>query len=263
MKTLLRCFAFLSALCTSTVFAEDWQSVLAQADGQTVYFHAWGGSPEINRYFQWTSKELKSRYNITLVHVKVSDITESTTRLLAEKAAGKNSGGSVDMIWINGENFKSMKDNQMLAPAFVDGLPSMQYANTALPIETDFSEPTEGLEAPFGLGQLVFIYDQASLQQPPKSFAEMLNYAKANPNRLTYPRPPEFHGTSFLKALLIELSGNHPDLAKPVQAAQFEQITAPFGNIWMPFIKWLGAAVSSSPLAAQRCCNYLMMSKLI
>ncbi|CAH0535165.1 Protein YnjB [Vibrio stylophorae] len=242
MKTLLRCFAFLSALCTSTVFAEDWQSVLAQADGQTVYFHAWGGSPEINRYFQWTSKELKSRYNITLVHVKVSDITESTTRLLAEKAAGKNSGGSVDMIWINGENFKSMKDNQMLAPAFVDGLPSMQYANTALPIETDFSEPTEGLEAPFGLGQLVFIYDQASLQQPPKSFAEMLNYAKANPNRLTYPRPPEFHGTSFLKALLIELSGNHPDLAKPVQAAQFEQITAPLWQYLDAFhqVAWRG-----------------------
>ncbi len=60
-----------------------------QADGQTVYFHAWGGSQEINRYIQWAGKELKSRYNVTLNHVKVTDISETTTRLIAEKPQAK------------------------------------------------------------------------------------------------------------------------------------------------------------------------------
>ncbi|EJR0959253.1 TPA: ABC transporter substrate-binding protein [Vibrio parahaemolyticus] len=232
MKKLLSTIGILATTFATSSFADssaasEWQKIEQQADGQTVYFHAWGGSQEINRYIQWAGKELKSRYNVTLNHVKVTDISETTTRLIAEKAAGKNSGGSVDMVWINGENFKSMKDNHLLFGPFVEGLPSWQYVDKSLPIDVDFSEPTEGLEAPWGVGQLVFIHDEQTLHNPPRSFAEMLSYAKAFPNRLTYPRPPEFHGTSFIKALLIELTNNDPALQKPVTGETFEQITQP------------------------------------
>lgn len=231
MKKLLSTIGILATTFATSSFAsstaEEWQKIEQQADGQTVYFHAWGGSQEINRYIQWAGKELKSRYNVTLNHVKVTDISETTTRLIAEKAAGKNSGGSVDMVWINGENFKSMKDNQLLFGPFVDGLPSWQYVDKTLPVDVDFSEPTDGLEAPWGVGQLVFIYDEETLNNPPSSYAEMLNYAKAFPNRLTYPRPPEFHGTSFIKSLLIELSNNDPVLQKPVTDEAFKTVTQP------------------------------------
>ncbi|KIP71668.1 ABC transporter substrate-binding protein [Vibrio jasicida] len=231
MKKLLSTIGILTATFATSSYAssntEEWQKIEQQADGQTVYFHAWGGSQEINRYIQWAGKELKSRYNVTLNHVKVTDISETTTRLIAEKAAGKNSGGSVDMVWINGENFKSMKDNQLLFGPFVDGLPSWQYVDKTLPVDVDFSEPTDGLEAPWGVGQLVFIYDEETLNNPPSSYAEMLSYAKAFPNRLTYPRPPEFHGTSFIKSLLIELSNNDPALQKPVTDEAFKTVTQP------------------------------------
>ncbi|MGR5058011.1 ABC transporter substrate-binding protein [Vibrio rotiferianus] len=231
MKKLLSTIGILATTFATSSFAaahsEEWQKIEQQADGQTVYFHAWGGSQEINRYIQWVGKELKSRYNVTLNHVKVTDISETTTRLIAEKAAGKNSGGSVDMVWINGENFKSMKDNQLLFGPFVDGLPSWQYVDKTLPVDIDFSEPTDGLEAPWGVGQLVFIYDEKTLNNPPSSYAEMLSYAKAFPNRLTYPRPPEFHGTSFIKSLLIELSNNDPALQKPVTDESFKTVTQP------------------------------------
>lgn len=231
MKKLLSTIGILATTFATSSFAaahsEEWQKIEQQADGQTVYFHAWGGSQEINRYIQWAGKELKSRYNVTLNHVKVTDISETTTRLIAEKAAGKNSGGSVDMVWINGENFKSMKDNQLLFGPFVDGLPSWQYVDKTLPVDIDFSEPTDGLEAPWGVGQLVFIYDEKTLNNPPSSYAEMLSYAKAFPNRLTYPRPPEFHGTSFIKSLLIELSHNDAALQKPVTGESFKTVTQP------------------------------------
>ncbi|WP_045419810.1 ABC transporter substrate-binding protein [Vibrio jasicida] len=231
MKKLLSTIGILTATFATSSYAssntEEWQKIEQQADGQTVYFHAWGGSQEINRYIQWAGKELKSRYNVTLNHVKVTDISETTTRLIAEKAAGKNNGGSVDMVWINGENFKSMKDNQLLFGPFVDGLPSWQYVDKTLPVDVDFSEPTDGLEAPWGVGQLVFIYDEETLNNPPSSYAEMLSYAKAFPNRLTYPRPPEFHGTSFIKSLLIELSNNDPALQKPVTDEAFKTVTQP------------------------------------
>ncbi|NVD06422.1 ABC transporter substrate-binding protein [Vibrio sp. JPW-9-11-11] len=234
---------FSSILISISSFAADtWQQTLEQAKGQTVYFHAWGGSQEINRYLQWANGQLQSRYGVTLQHVKVTDIAETTTRLIAEKAAGKNSGGSVDMVWINGENFKSMKDNQLLFGPFTTRLPNWQYVDKTLPIDVDFSEPTEGLEAPWGVGQLVFIHDKLKLNNPPNSFSEMLSYAKAFPNRLSYPRPPEFHGTSFLKALLIELTDNDASLMQPVDDNSFAIITQPLWQYLDEFHKvaWRG-----------------------
>ncbi|HAS6051936.1 ABC transporter substrate-binding protein [Vibrio vulnificus] len=217
------------ALLSASVFATtpSWQQIEEKAQGQTVFFHAWGGSQEINDYLRWAGGELKTRYGVTLKHVKVTDIAETTTRLIAEKAAGKNQGGSVDMVWINGENFKSMKNNDLLYGPFVEQLPSWQYVNKTLPVDSDFSEPTLGLEAPWGVGQLVFIHDEKILNNPPSSFSEMLSYAKAYPNRVSYPRPPQFHGTSFLKAVLIELTDNDPALAKPVNEQEFQLITKP------------------------------------
>jgi ABC-type uncharacterized transport system YnjBCD substrate-binding protein len=51
--------------------------------------------------------------------VKLDDTANAVAKVLAEKAAGKNEGGSVDLIWINGENFASMKRQE---PADVAGL---------------------------------------------------------------------------------------------------------------------------------------------
>ena len=238
---LITCSLSLSAYAESTVNI-DWKTIENQAKGQTVYFHAWGGSQEINRYLQWAGKQLNQRFGVQLKHVKISDTSETTSRLIAEKAAGKDQGGSVDMVWINGENFKSMKDNSLLYGPFTTALPNWKYVDKTLPIDVDFSEPTEGLEAPWGVGQLVFIHDEEKLQNPPSSFSEMLSYSKAFPNRLTYPRPPEFHGTSMLKALLIELSNNNSALAEPVNEASFQTITAPLWSYLDEFHKsaWRG-----------------------
>lgn len=225
MKKLLTLFS--ACVLSLSASAQSWQDINDKARGQTVYFHAWGGSQEINQYIRWAGEQLKTQYGVELKQVKITDTAETVTRLIAEKAAGKESDGSVDLMWINGENFKSMKNNDLLYGPFVDTLPNWQYVNASLPIDSDFSEPTEGLEAPWGVGQLVFIYDHQKLNNPPQSFAELLSYAKAFPNRITYPRPPEFHGTSFLKALLIELTNNDAALSKPVDAQSFALITAP------------------------------------
>lgn len=225
MKKLLTLFS--ACVLSLSASAQSWQDISDKARGQTVYFHAWGGSQEINQYIRWAGEQLKTQYGVELKQVKITDTAETVTRLIAEKAAGKENGGSVDLMWINGENFKSMKNNDLLYGPFVETLPNWQYINASLPIDSDFSEPTDGLEAPWGVGQLVFIYDHQKLNNPPQSFAELLSYAKAFPNRITYPRPPEFHGTSFLKALLIELTNNDAALSKPVDAQSFALITAP------------------------------------
>lgn len=204
-----------------------WQKTKQQAQGQTVYFYAWGGNQSVNNYLRWAAKELKASDGIKLVHVKVADTAEINARLLAEKTAQKNEQGSIDLIWINGENFKSLKQNSLLFGPFVSSLPNWSIVDKRLPVTVDFTEPTDGLEAPWGLAQLVFIYDPKSPTNPPKSAQDLLQYAKAHPGRVTYPQPPEFHGTSFLKMLLLELTDHPKQLQQPVQEADFQNFTKP------------------------------------
>ncbi|MGB5444217.1 MAG: ABC transporter substrate-binding protein [Psychromonas sp.] len=227
MKKLI---ALIGILLTATFCQAEnlnWNEIEKKAQGQKVFFYAWGGNQDINNYLRWADQRLQAQYGVTLIHVKVTDIAEAITRLVAEKTAHKNTNGSIDMVWINGENFKSMKRFNLLTEPFVTELPNWQYVDKTLPIDSDFAEPTEGLEAPWGVGQLVFLYDTEKLRNPPGSHREILSYAKNNPNKITYPRPPSFHGTSFLKSALIELSGNPKALYLPVDNNTFQQLTAP------------------------------------
>ncbi|MCE0494781.1 ABC transporter substrate-binding protein [Vibrio salinus] len=230
-----RLFTGLLVLLVSTLTnaqnLTDWDTILKEARGQTVYFNAWGGSQEINDYLRWADQQLQNRYGVQLKHVKVTDIAETTQRLLAEKTAGKNQDGSVDLVWINGENFQSMKKNHLLYGPIVDRLPNWKLVDKTLPVFEDFTEPTEGFEAPWGVGQLVFIHDTQTLSNPPRSFSDLLSLANAFPGKITYPQPPEFHGSSFLKAALLELTPEPGELYKPIdiqsEKNRFNRVTAP------------------------------------
>ena len=69
----------------------------------------------------------------------------------------------------------------------------------------DFGINTEGMEMPWGLSQLTFYYDSKFLKTPPKSSMKLKQYILNNKGRFTFPQPPDFVGTSFLKQILIEL----------------------------------------------------------
>ncbi|MBH0238589.1 ABC transporter substrate-binding protein [Methylobrevis albus] len=208
----------------------DWPGLLAEAKGETVYFHAWGGSEPINDYLAWAAREMAARYGVTVEHVKVGDTATVVQTVLAEKSAGRTTGGSVDLVWINGENFAAMKRQGLLRDApWADQLPNFRYVDTAgKPTTTlDFTIPVEGLEAPWGMAQLVFFHDSATVAAPPKSAAALLAYAEANLGRLTYPQPPDFVGSTFLKQLAAELVADPAVLQQPVDDASFDAVTAP------------------------------------
>ncbi len=209
-------------------FAGDWAATEAEARGQTVYFNAWAGSETINRYIAWAAVQLKSRFAVMLEHVKISDAAEVVRRVRDEVRAGK-SDGSVDLVWINGENFRAMKAEKLLFGPFAGGLPNFKYVDTAGKPTTlnDFAEPTEGLESPWGMAQLTFFGDGAKIPTPPGSMTELVAFAKANPGRVSYPAPPDFHGTTFVKQALIESLGDRSMLALPVEKADFARATAP------------------------------------
>ena len=208
--------------------AQSWQALLRSARGQTVYFDAWAGSEHINAYLQWAAAELARTRGLRLEHVKIADTAEAVQRIRAEKAAGR-AEGSIDMVWINGENFLHLKREALLFGPFAETLPSYAYVDTVgkPTTRTDFSEPVDGMEAPWGMAQLTFYADRRRVPQPPLSAAELLAWTRANAGRFSYPKPPQFHGTTFLKQLLLELAPERAPLRAPVTDAAFASTSAP------------------------------------
>ena len=196
-----------AALWAGRGWASDWARVKAQAKGQEVFFHAWGGDPKINAFIAWVGDEAFARFGVTLTHVKLAATSDAVARVQAEQAAGKVSGGAVDLIWINGENFAAMKRAGMLYGPFAQSLPNWALVDSVgkPATMTDFTEPTQGFESPWAMAQLVFEHDSAKLSAPPKSILALADWAKANPGRFTYPQPPDYLGLTFLKQVLYAL----------------------------------------------------------
>jgi putative thiamine transport system substrate-binding protein len=222
------------ALMTSAGFAQtvdpsDWDAVLAEANGQTVYWNAWGGDQRINDFIASVGDQMKAEYGVSLEHVKLSDTANAVTRVLSEKAAGQDQGGAIDLIWINGANFAAMKENDLLFGPFAEQLPNWQYVDVEgkPAVITDFTNPTEGLESPWAMAQLVFEYDTARLSEPPRSVAALAEWAANNPGRFTYPQPPDYLGTTFLKQVLYGVIEDPSVLQMPVEAVDYDMTVAP------------------------------------
>lgn len=211
----------------------DWDVIVAAAAGQTVHFNAWGGDDRVNAYIDWVGDRVDALYGIDLVHVKLSDTADAVSRVLAEKAAGREVGGSIDLIWINGENFAAMKANGLLHGPWVDRAPHFALVDVDGKPTTvvDFSVPTDGLEAPWGMAQFTLMYDTAYVQEPPRDATALLDWVRANPGRFTYPQPPDFLGTTFLKQILAMRIAEPDRLADPLDAtgdgAAARSVTAP------------------------------------
>ncbi len=190
---------------------------------QQVYFHAWGGSDEVNQYLRWSAQQLRAE-GIDLVHVKVADISETVALLLRENAH-QQAAGAVDLLWLNGENFHALKAAGALRGELSAAVPNSVLLDPTLGWQDDFGIATDDFELPWGVGQFHLLVRG---QQPERmSPAQFLTAASSNPGRLSYPKPPEFHGTTFLKLLLLELNDHHPALYEAPKATQQEQLLAP------------------------------------
>jgi putative thiamine transport system substrate-binding protein len=225
MKTSL--ILALSLLATPAL--ADWQETLDAARGQTVYWNAWGGDARTNAFIDWVGDQTEALYGVEVEQVKLSDTAEAVTRVLSEKSAGQDTGGSVDLIWINGPNFLAMKEQGLLYGPFVADLPNARYLDLGpdSPASVDFTVPVEGMESPWRLARFVFSYDSARVPEPPRTMAEFADWAAAHPGRFTHPDPSNFMGATFLKQALIELAPDRDILQEPVTDARFAEVTAP------------------------------------
>lgn len=228
----------------SPTFA-SWEDVVAAADGTTVNWYMWGGSDVINTNVDNDiGAPLKAEFGVTLNRVPIENTADAVNKVLNEKAAGKTSGGSVDLIWINGQNFRTLKDAGLLYGPFTDLLPNNQYVDWDNPaIANDFGAPVDGYESPWAAFQFVMEYNTATVgEEPPTSYDALAAWIKANPGRFTYPAPPNHVGSAFVRMLFYWAAGGAEQFVGPFDQALYDA-TAPkvwdYLNALEPFL-WRG-----------------------
>ncbi|QQS44902.1 MAG: ABC transporter substrate-binding protein [Acidobacteriota bacterium] len=202
------------ALTPERFASMPWEEVVRLARGTTVNFGMWAGDETRNRYFQTRVAEtLQREYGIRLQVAPAGDISEIVNKLLNEKIAGKSSGGSVDMIWVNGENFRTARQGAILWGPFSERLPNIRLYDPASRLR-DFGTPIEGYEAPWQRAQFVMAYDTARVAEPPRSITSLDAWIKSHPGRFTYIAPPDFTGSVFLRHLLLHFGGGAEKFAE-------------------------------------------------
>ena len=192
-----------SALTAEQFSRSRWDAVVAQANGGEVNFAMWSGDEARNRYYQnAVAARVRQQYGVTLRFLPTNDVADIVNKLLNEKGAGKTSGGTIDLVWINGENFRTAKQGGVLWGPFAEALPNIKhFAEDAR--QRDFGTPVEGYEAPYQRAQFVIAYDTARVPDPPRSIEKLREWIKTHPGRFTYLAPPDFTGSAFIRHILL------------------------------------------------------------
>ncbi len=220
------CGVFISLCLASPTGAADisWPDILKKARGQTVDWFMWGGFPTANAYVNgYVADRVAALYGVKLRQVPVKDISEIVSKLLVEKQAGKGTGGKVDLMWVNGENFRTCKRNNLLYGPFARSLPNEKLVDWTKPsVFNDFGEPVGGMESPWGSAQVVMIYDTARTPKPPTTMGDLLAWIRSHPGRFAYPAPPDFTGSVFVRHVFYHVAGDVRKWQGPFDADAFD-----------------------------------------
>lgn len=185
----------------------NWDEVLEQAKGTTVTFYGWGGSDQVNAWIDdYLAPYAEENYGIKVDRVPM-DIDMILNKLAGEKSADQKDS-SIDLIWINGENFATAKENDFLYGPFTEMLPHYHsYVDLEDPeVQVDFATEIEGFESPYSKAQLVLLADTDLVKDLPSSAQDFMDYAKANPGTFTYAALPDFTSSAFVRTIVHELA---------------------------------------------------------
>ncbi len=218
--------AFADTADGKSLIGQPWEKIVETAKGGQVNWFLWGGSDNINKYVsEYIGGILKSEYDITLNRVGLTDTVEGVNIVLGEKEAGVTDKGSVDMIWINGENFRTMKQGGLAYCGYTETLPNNKLVNWDNPaIANDFGVPVDGCEVPWSKAQFAFAYDTARTENPPRSIGELIEWVKANPGQFTYSAPPDFNGSVFVRHVFYHAAGGVENLLGDFDQAKFDEV---------------------------------------
>lgn len=215
------------ALTTALVHADDaaeqfrtdflagtlsWEEVSKRAaDEGKVNFYYWGGSDTINVWIDRVATPAMKDLGVTLNPVRITGTKDAVDLILAEKNAGKGTGeGSVDAVWVNGENFYTLSQQKALFGSFAQKVPNAQNFDwnpddpRSLLNLRDFGVVTDSQEIPWSGQQYVCAINRQYVDaaDTPSTFEELKSYLEKNPGKFTYVKPPHYIGNTFVQSVM-------------------------------------------------------------
>ncbi len=217
-----------SADSSEPVGSAAWTSVLGQAKGQTVNWYMYGGDDTLNTFVNGYVADHLQALGVKLNQVKITDTADAVNKVVGEVQAGRKTGGSVDAIWVNGENFATGVQAKLWSCGWDKVLPNSRYVNFADPaVNSDFGVPVNGCEAVWQQADSALVYDSAKLQPADvRSVSSLLAWAKANPGQFTYPALPDFTGSMAVRTILYDTIGGPSSLAGPFEESKYAAAAA-------------------------------------
>lgn len=237
--------AFQEAFLTGSA---DWTAIEARAAEEgTVNLYYWGGNDLLNVWMDRVVAPAMTEKGVELNPVRITSTKDAVDLVLAEKNSGKGIGqGSVDLIWINGENFATLKSQDALFGSFAQRLPNSSNLEwdesdpRALMNLRDFGVPNDSAEVPWSGEQYVCAVNTARVSddEVPSTFSEMKNYLEAHPGKFTYVKPPHWLGNTFVQQAVY---AHNPDGtgAEPFQQSIDEISSEELARLIAPGLEYL------------------------
>ncbi len=201
-SALIIVLTLLAAACgggSETAAIDTWDDAVNAAEGQTVQLWMWGGDSVLNDYINTEVTAAAAAQGVTLEQRRVDSTTAAIDQIVSEAEAGVEDG-SVDLVWVNGSNFAQVKEAGLWRSDWVSLLPNAVNLDSDDPtLFNDFTVPTDGQEAPWSRAAFTFAYNTDAIEAPPASFTELAAWVARNPGRFTYPAPPDFTGSAFVR----------------------------------------------------------------
>lgn len=211
-------------------FSDSFDESMDTAEGTPVNFYLWGGDEGINRYLDdYIAPRLEEEHAIELNRVPM-DTAEFVRQLSLDKKAGRQQG-TIDIIWINGDNFRNAREADLLRGALLERVPNAERLNETAQ-RSDAGTPTDGLEIAWGNVQFILHYDAAKVSEPPTTFEELRRWTEDNPGRFTYPEVTDFTGNAFIRHLLYERYGAELTDGAAIETSFWDDLKAWSPNLW-------------------------------
>jgi putative spermidine/putrescine transport system substrate-binding protein len=214
---------------TATQAADrPWSQVLDDARGDTVRLWMYAGDLQGNAYVdEILAPAVQEELGVTLERVPVADTSDALARILSERQAGTEDG-EVDLVWVNGRNFSTGRQAGAWLCGWADDLPNAQLTDPDDPLlRADFGTPVQGCEAPWHKAQFTLVYDSARVPDPPTTMSGVLQWAEQHPGRFTYPAPPDFTGSVFVREVLLSVAGGAGQVPLEFDERTYDRLTPP------------------------------------
>ncbi len=186
-----------------SITSREWNLLLESATGTTVTLYYTESNENLEK---WLTRSVVpgvlSEYgiNLQLIRKPMSDIYE---KLYSQKQ-NEIETGSIDMIYIADDSFKKLMENELLYGPFMEKLPN--YYTNINPEDYEFMYeqgiPTQGHFIPVGREQLVFIYDEDMILEPPATMQTFIETLRSAPGQFAFPLPPEKSGELFMETFI-------------------------------------------------------------